>query len=548
MIHQSRKRIFEKAQSIIELSILGAALLGILALMIRYSTGLSQGQATQLKAMRVAMRMSAEEGLSIGSPVEPEYGSRATDNTKKQGHRKSAAVLWIEDVPTIEGGEKYGATSVTPMISFGSATLTNTLQYPLRYGDPSQLPYMDIFVNGKHFSFTTFGYRYYHYDPKDGGCLIPPDQYRPRCLWTVPLPSGGAWWFSDEPRPVAWTQIPRTDPNFCYAQNDPPDHNCGLASWDGHYDERFRLDPFNPQPVTDIALRKKLQWQWFPILLNNAVIDYLGKNGGPRLDVDVDYDGHEETIINFHQRTPEDSNELAYVPGGCRAGYYNYKESTGEATTEDEKPWVDPQSDACKDSEEFFGGGWVGGGAWVVDSEAGDLAMTYNTIDKLRGKPKPGFNQAKGRIITKDKGELDIAQQPVGTNTEYRSKQTKDTVHIVEREIQLSNNIGRFDRDGQISFAGHWYMNCISGGPGFPVCYRFDGDLNGYSNSVSNENDAVEVTCSTAQGATESCCYSSLNKYRTCFDRTSLVLYVRSILEGKVGHKYKTNTPVPSFP
>ncbi len=269
---KNKKFFGQKAQSIIELSLLGAALLGILGLLVSYAISLANSQETQLKAMRAAMKLSADESAKISQygflkPQGGNYYGSTTEPGYKSGHRKSAAVLVIEDKLTVQGGDKYGSTSLTPTISFGSGTVTNLLQYPMRYGDPSQLPYLDMYINGQHFAFTTSGYKYQHFGTDF--CNQNFSGQLPRCLNNVPVFNGTDMWFWEggEPKmPVAWTKIPRTDKRFCYGPNDPASHRCnrpneGGSAYAGPYSERFRLDPLNGTVITDIAERKKLQWQ-----------------------------------------------------------------------------------------------------------------------------------------------------------------------------------------------------------------------------------------------------------------------------------------------
>lgn len=565
--HKNQNNI---AQSIIELSLLGAALLGILGLLVRYATGLSDAQNTQLQAMRQAMSLSALEGMDLGSWATPsgngDYLSWTSNRAYKQGHRKTATVLWINDKPTIEGGEKYGSSSVTPNMAFGSATFSTMLQYPLRYGDPSQLPFFDIYINGQHFSFTTFGYRYVHFRENAGFCSNPaPNGNKlPQCLTAVPIANStlspvNMWWYSD-PRPVAWTKIPRSDVRFCYGDNDPSWHQCKHAWDEANYDHRFRLDPINGDPVP-VAQRHAMQWQWYPVVLNNAGINFFGENGDPQTTLDVDYDGHEETILHYWQEPPDNPSEEGYVPPGleCSAGFSGFNfDGTQRENVDGTKPLVLPNDDpdinnSCNHSYRDHAGSWTGGGAWVVDTEAGDLAMTYNTVDKRRHElqqatlPKPGFNQGKAKILTMTEGELKIEQQNLGTQGQYISRQKKNTVHVIEREIQLSNNTGRFDRSSQ---GVPYNKACIDSSS--DKCYRFDGDLDANPNDTSepsHENDAVAISCSggnctPAQGTD---CFG-INKYKTCFDVDKKILYVRSLLSSRIGHRYKTIETLQDFP
>jgi len=549
---QKNKMTKRRAQSIIELSILGAALLGILGLLIRYSSTISEAQNIQLRAMREALKLSATEAAStLSTPTSPPH---AITPNNKTANRKSASVLWIEDKPTVEGGEKYGAASLTPAISFGTGTMTNLLQYPLRSGDPNSLPVMDIYVNGKHFSFTTANYDYEGWfvtNDGDPDPTTPPISWnfncnpnqpngspikQARCLTTVPNPNGGQPWTFGSAHPVFWTKVPRTDKNFCYSTGQPSDHHCTYVS-STELDERFRLDPLNGDPAP-ISTRAELQWQWFPVLLNNVAIDFFDENQDKKTytSLDVDNDGHEEVILHLDQvgdfscqpAPPAPQNNNLWQQCAISARYF----------WDDGKPSNDllfsPNSDCCHNA-------WENGDypEWrlgfklvsvvTLDSENGDLNMGYNTIDKLQGKPKPGFVQGKAKIKTYATGDLDVTQKAQSSQSTKVSQQTKDTINVIEREIQLSNDTGRF-------VAGLNLPSCDSLPSGVSPqcsvnCSCFDPD-----------ND-VDVACSG-----NDCCDIGQNKYLTCFNRTNLVLYVRTLTGAKIGHKYKTITPATSFP
>jgi hypothetical protein len=342
------------------------------------------------------------------------------------------------------------------------------------------------------------------------------------------------FWEGYSPKvPVAWTKIPRTDPKFCYGPNDPSDHYCnrpneGGSAYSAPYSERFRLDPIHGQPINDMNLRKKVQWQWYPVVLNNAGIDFFGQSGDPLVSLDVDYDGHEETILRYFMKDPV---------SGCVATFNNFNLDGSQYDPGEE--YLPTFSNAnCKSTYQSNGGGWIGQGAWVVDGEAGDLAMSHNMVDELSNIPKPGFNQGKAKIFTTTSGSLNIDQENQGSQSQNISHQEKDTRNVIEREIQLSNNTGRFDRS---SVGAPWNASCINGGSGFPTCYKFDGDLTGAPSLTSNENDAVEVSCA-------GCCHDAGHALQTCFDTNTNILYVRSITASKIGHKYKTLTPIQNVP
>ncbi len=522
MIRSNRKKWNSSAQSIIELSILGAALLGILGMLLRYSSSLAQAQASQLKAMREALKMSAAEGLVFNG----------NGNPSLPANRKTASVLWIEDVPTLEGGEKYGAASLTPTVSFATGTMTNLLQYPLVYGDANSIPIMDVFVNGQHFSFTTFAYKNkanflktvpatwnpgggWEYAWDEAVCNSSSGQRVNKCLTMFPKPRENTppWGFAGGNTPAFWTKISRTDKRFCYGPNDPPDHYCMHATpgWaDQDFEERFRLDPVNGQIVPQ-HLRQYLQWQWFPVWGNHFAIDFYNSTDS-LLNLDVDFDGHEELITNIEERAVFGCGDNV-VDNECRVTAQNYW--SDRTMSDDYDFWTNDSSHCCHNGWNNYGNYFRVYKVHYIDYQDGDINMAYNTIDKLQGKPKPGFTSAKASVKTYATGDLDVSQLAQGSQTTNISTQKKDTINIIEREIQLSNDTGRFYP--ACSSNG---TNCPPGGPVYAAC----------------------------TGTTPNCCYEGSNKYRTCFNRSSRILYVRSLAGAKIGHKYKTTKPTTSFP
>ena len=72
--------------------------------------------------------------------------------------RNSASVLFLEDRLSPDF-TKYGDLDRNPFIAQGSGTFTYELLYPLDVGEAaSNLPIMDVYVNGQHFPFTTASY------------------------------------------------------------------------------------------------------------------------------------------------------------------------------------------------------------------------------------------------------------------------------------------------------------------------------------------------------------------------------------------------------
>lgn len=558
------------AQSIIELSILGAALFGILGTLIQITSSYSDAQATQLQAMREALSLSAREGME-------------EDSSKKTKHRSSATALWIEDKPSITGGEKYGSASYTPSIAFGTGTFTNLLTYNAPWGQELAIPLMDIYINGQHFTFTTAAYKVFPgtndggtylqkkgkvYDWKDTYC----GDYGARKCIHYPIPTtfngGGVdnpWYIwtpaSNPPSTgrslVFWTKIPWTDKRFCYGPNDPPDHYCkhvgDFEQW--NFWARWVLDPVNaPGKIVPDSDRRKMQWQWYPIIAqelgaddgsgdHDNPINPIGigffrqtneddpKDPGPQTFADVDFDGHEEQIMMMEEWGVYDPGNVNYE---CRRKF-QYTWSDGETLR---SPWYlkhygeeDPQLCDSQRNGAIANEDYKVATVWVLDFEDGDLAMSFSTVDELQGKSKPGFVQGATRVITQTKGDLTIEQKAQGSSANNVSVQKQDSSILVERQIQLSNNTGRLD--------------AFSSG-----CYPPSGPITEMGCGLADPagSYACKTDLSLPYPDEQSCCYKNNVVEKTCLDRTSLKLYVRTKIEKKVGHKYKTQQSTKNFP
>ena len=127
-------------QAAIELAVFGAILVFILGTIVRSAVGNGYEQNQNFKAMRMAMLASWNS-------------SKATNMS-----RTSASILFVEDrlSPDLS---KYGDLDRIPFIAQGSGTFSYQVLYPLDASDvASNLPIMDVYINGQHFPFTTASY------------------------------------------------------------------------------------------------------------------------------------------------------------------------------------------------------------------------------------------------------------------------------------------------------------------------------------------------------------------------------------------------------
>jgi hypothetical protein len=303
---------------------------------------------------------------------------------------------------------KYGSTERAPFTAQGSGSMTNLLMYPLdadeladSYNRPvnRHIPVMDMFINGKHFTFSLARLVPKSFSPSCSGA--------PRCVG----PSGG-WDFSCKGGrgcPIFYqTVVNMEDGNaissnasdevrqdalekrFCIGPNCP-----GILSvqerFDLNHDGNFSNDPPS-------SLYANMTWQWRGVQAMDDNEDdgkplHIDADHGSYPSFDVDGDGQEETI-------------------------YQVNYNNGVAT-----------------------------GAVVFDSQEGDLDMT--SPDAVAGKVgllndmtiytnKPAFGSPKGNYFLMQQGKV------WGLDGKFiRSVNRKDQVDLVERKIQLSNDTGR---------------------------------------------------------------------------------------------------------
>ena len=134
-----------RAQTAMELAVFGAILIFVVGVIVRQALSSAYMQNQNLRAMRQAMTTSYQYSM-------------AQMGAERQASRRSATILFIEDRLTAESG-RHAAADRTPYVTGGSASYSKTLFYPLDAGETLNLPIYDVFINGKHFSFTTSGFR-----------------------------------------------------------------------------------------------------------------------------------------------------------------------------------------------------------------------------------------------------------------------------------------------------------------------------------------------------------------------------------------------------
>ncbi|MDO8675282.1 MAG: hypothetical protein Q7K71_04095 [Candidatus Omnitrophota bacterium] len=463
-------------QAVIELAIFGAIIIFVLGAIIRSAVSSGQGQDASLKAMRNALVQSSK-------------------STPGDTSRISPSMLYLEDRLSPDFG-KYGSTERAPFTAQGSGSMTNLLMYPMDMSelqDPRHVPVMDMFINGKHFTFSMARLVYKRFLGSSGGPVhsakaglvetttyVAPVSFScpeedPGCEGPAPPvpivhdpPQRGGWDSSCKSGrgcPIFYqTVVNMEDGNeisedasdeirqealekrFCVSSGQCPGLLTGPERFDLNHDDNLSNDPPS-------SLYANMTWQWRGVQAMDDNEDdgkplHIDADHGSYPSFDVDGDGQEETIYQVD---------------------YN---DDGIAT-----------------------------GAVVFDSQEGDLDMTspdaavgkVGLLNDMAIYTKPAFGSAKGNHLLINQGKAyDLDGKFI------RSVNRKDQVDLVERKIQLSNDTGR-----------------MCGGIGVP-----------------SEVPAVEVCGG---------CFSVNNIARTCFDSASKILYVRSRMLDQQGHFWKTD-------
>ncbi len=457
-------------QAATELAIFGAIIIFVLGAIIRTAVSSGQGQDASLKAMRNALVESSKS-----SPAD-------TSHT-------SPSMLYLEDRLSPDFG-KYGSTERAPFTAQGSGSMTNMLMYPLDMSelqDPKHVPVVDMFINGKHFTFSLARLVYKRFLGSSGGPVhsakagnVETDTVSPEGVPGAPIhPAQRGGWDSSCKNghgcPIFYQTIVNMEDGtaissdasdaarqealekrFCVSSGQCP----GLLTGPERFDLNHN-DILGPPDDPPSSLYANMVWQWRGVraIDDNEDNDkplHIDAGHGSYPSFDVDGDGQEETI-------------------------YQVDYNNGVAT-----------------------------GAVVFDSQEGDLDMT--SPDAAAGKvgllndmaiyTKPAFGSAKGNYLLMQQGKV------WGLDGKFiRSVNRKDQVDLVERKIKLSNDTGR-----------------MCGGIG-----------------VAAEVPDVEVCDSGSDPAARTGCYSVNNFARTCFDRTSKILYVRSRILDQQGHFWKTD-------
>ncbi len=469
-----------RAQTAVELAIFGAVLMFIIGIMVRqaHTSNLAQNQA--YRAMRLALTKSY---------LSSEAGSPA---------RNVGSVLIIEDRLS-PSSDKYGPLSRFPVIISGTGSHTREFFQPPTFGIDSELPRVDLYINGQFFPLTIAAYRTYNGLDQPPGCWPGncTTEWDPQCAYrtvnSVNQYVGCRLFYRIVPNYMA-----DEDKNeFCCADNNvnigpplDPKLSCTSAlkricdpSKNLGANARFDLDRWQsgvpvPGPASQgNPTRNYFGWQW-----------YLVKGFDP----------------NRSSETPPYSTSY----GDFLVVYNNDDEvSKNKNTVLD----VDRDFKEEVTLKASYNSSGVVTQVKVIDQQKGDLDLTHNAVSS---GPKPGllddlqmFSFSKGgpggtRLVLL---EYDGAG---GQNRYTRSTQKRNRLDMIQRVLQLSNNTNRF---------------CDSSGEP--------------TNDVDGSPNPVEY-CVSGQGADT--CFNFGREDKTCMDLTTNVIYVRSRLKDIGGRRWVT--------
>ena len=378
--------------------------------------------------------------------------------------------------------EKYGATSRTPFVLSGTGTHTRNLFMPPDFGILTELPRFDMYINGQHFVFTLAGY-------KSVGEL-------------------------DNPTPSYWsgggTNHPDWDPYCAYRyEMNTTTNNVDILRYVGcrrfyrivpNYVQDIKVDKFCCQdpaaPVPgcaktcdatkNLTAEKRFDLNRDP--LNNPPNDIVPPLVRPQ------FAWQWYLVKGFN---PKRAKKQGLSRTRFKVNYGDVVSLPGTNVSLD----VDldlKEEIILKDDHDAPGRTGVLQQVDVLDSQEGDIDLT-------------------GTYLLLEEGQLFTTD----TRRFIRHVQKRDRLDIVQRTIQLSNDTGR-------------YCDPATGLP------RAELDGGTYLASPN----PVEV-CANGMVGNENCFIPAFID-KTCMDRPSRVIYVRSRIKDEGGRKWVT--PIQQIP
>lgn len=575
----------KKAQTALELAVFGSILIFILGTIISSSVNRSNQQHAILKAARMALAMSHQTTIS---------------NTV--AGRNMATVMIIEDRLTAASA-KYGAIDRAPFMTQGSGMHSTNLFMPVNFRDLEDLPVFDMFINGKHFVFTTAGFKSVVLavactigDPGCDGGFQPgeyetlcPGNWEPECLVSqdvtlTMLPCAGVSPCPPPSPPAAAGSCPNgCDPTvldmyefsvssaevnvgcaklYTVVDNHPsidawcddasgttmcpPD--CSVTQGAGcnmPVDQRFDLDRglAGFPPATDPTDYEDFSWQWFMVM---GVNEKWLNSRRARMMAGNQMSGFPTAEFMSSEPVLNMAEGIVLPGGGSKIKNAtldvdcDLKLETIMPNVED----VDPKPNASRNGIITRIG--------VQDPNEGDLDFTYNSSDELLGIEQFGFTRDV-RLFTFIRDDTDLLRGDTGTYFEIdegklfgnnrqfiRTTSKKDQVDLIERVWQLSNNTGRYcGADGYAATDPTIWGNNNNFTDASNVLHT---DITA-GESIRNYVNPVEVCATDSDG-----CYTTANVNRTCMatftdEDTGMerhLIFVRSRIQDLHGRKWVT--------
>jgi len=508
--HKNAQTPFKAGQAAVELAVFGAILVFVIGSIMRSAVGNSYEQNQNYKVMRMAMLESWQ-----GAKASQAMGASANIS------RNSASVLFVEDRLSPDFN-KYGDLDRNPFVVSGSGTFTDTLLYPLDVGEAAQnLPVMDVYINGLYFPLALAEYfpnvqltpqsppspipstcsvntPYLNYPLTQDQCLQneclrykrewvadpTPGSTKKYKLFYTSEPNGTSNFYSGGPPYCSSLNAVACENKALNSSLPMPDGSGNNVNTDMEYDlQRMGIyDSSNPSFITAASgLRPFVAWQWAATLATTTGEDattgaepmiQLDPTNGQYPTYDIDGRLKEVTIYT-----------LAQDP------------TTGYPTVSYE------------------------------DTQGGDIDPTW---DANSCGPKPGLlSNSQVTTFTQDGTYLQIKEGKMynpETGQFVRSVDRRNSVDVITREIQLSNNTGRFCPQN-VSGALDPQNISLQGSP--------IGDVGG-----TNSPNPVEIC---VDGTGNNICSKGSYLNMTCYDTSTNIIFVRSRIRDRRGHFWMTN-------
>ncbi len=323
--------------------------------------------------------------------------------------------------------------------------------------------------------------------------------------------------------------------------------------WDLNRNENFDDDP-KLDTQTKVG-RAQMSWQWgatnglYPqVNLGNG---NTSQNGGfPNYDVNDD--GQEETLYWTTERLP------LFIPSD------KINLSVRQLVYKINPELIAQINAGIKDANYLYDVYGIISGVHALDATAGDINFTQDfktqgqvgLLNDMAIYTRPSKNGGATYMEIRN-GKLFVA----GKNTVVRSLNKRDTADVIERRIRLSNNTGRFCLPRYVSCDGHSEITtealCPNDNriydyqnPTTPACIANKGTR---GSCVIGPNPVEVCTASNTDeadrflnhegndSAITNDCFQGSNVSKTCMDVTTRMMYVRSRIINRQGHKWVTD-------